>query len=781
MKIYEYIKDNSLLIVPSHIKNSILNYLSDKDIFKIKIMSLNEFYDSYFFSYDKETLIYVCDHYNLVPSVGELYLKNLRYVEDKKYNVEILDKLVSIKKDLDSHNLLKYDNTFKVLLEKYQIVVDYPLSEFDKKIFNKLNSIIIEEDKEDNKDIDLYTFNNVNEEVEFVINRIIELNKNGIDLSNIFINNITGEYKNTFSTYSKLYNININMNESYPLYGTYVGKKVIEYLDEVSSKEELISKFKVNSKELDRVIGILNNYSFTNDISIIKDYVIEDIKNTNIKLDEYDNAINTCELDDLDQSKYVFIVGFNTSIPHIYKDEDFLSDNVKSILGLDTSIELNNKERVSTINEINSLNNVIITYSSNGNEGEYYLSNLVEDLSINKKEADDRSVLYSKNASVINLSRMLDNYRIYGEYDNKLMNYYTLLGKSNYDTYSNKFTGINKDKLREYIHNNLVFSYSSMNNYYLCSFRYYLNNILKLNIYESTFFTDLGNIFHEVLSHMYNEDFDFDKEYELACSKYEYGAKELFFINKLKDDLLFIINTIKEQDSHNKLKNVLCEDNISIDIKDNIKFTGFIDKLIYGEKDDLGRTPVAIIDYKTGRQDIDVKYAKYGLKLQLPVYLYLVEHSNIFNHPLYVGFYLQKILNNEINIVPKKTYEELKKENLKLVGYTNDNESTMSYIDDEYEDSSIIKGLKKTSKGTFNAYSKLKSDKEIDELIKIVEDKIEEAGNNIFNAEFTINPKNVDGELMGCEYCPFRGICYKTDSDTTYIVTKEVGDEDEMD
>ena len=69
----------------------------------------------------------------------------------------------------------------------------------------------------------------------------------------------------------------------------------------------------------------------------------------------------------------------------------------------------------------------------------------------------------------------------------------------------------------------------------------------------------------------------------------------------------------------------------------------------------------------------------------------------------------------------------------------------------------------------------------MDELIKIVEDKIEEAGNNIFNAEFTINPKNVDGELMGCEYCPFRGICYKTDSDTTYIVTKEVGDEDEMD
>lgn len=781
MKIYKYIKDNNLLIVPNSIKNNILNYLQDKELYKIKIMTLNEFYDSYFFTYDKEALIYICSTYNLIPSVGELYLSNIRYIEDKQYNNDFLDRLVSIKKDLDNNNLLKYDNTFRILIDKYNIIVDYPLSEFDKKLFNNLNATIIEEDKVNNKEIDFYSFNNINEEVEFIFNKIIELNKDGVDLSDIYISNINGDYINTFSTYSKLYKIHINMNDSYPLYGTYVGKKTIEYLDLVNTKDELISKFKVKSRELDKVISILNNYYFTDDLSIIKDYVIEDIKNTSIKLDEYNNAINICNLDEVDRSKYVFIVGFNTSIPYIYKDEDFLSDNNKLILGLDTSIDKNKKERISVINSINSLDNVIITYSESSSNNTYYLSTLIDELKINKREVEESNKLYSKDASVIKMARMLDNYRIYGEFDSKLMNYYTLLGSSNYSTYDNKFTGINRDKLRDFIHNNLVFSYSSMNNYYLCSFRYYLNNVLKLNIYESTFFTNLGNIFHEVLSHMYNSDFNFDKEYELACSKYEYNSKEKFFINKLKKDLLFIINTIKEQDSHNKLKNVLCEDNISIDIKDNIKFTGFIDKLIYGDLDDLGRTPVAIIDYKTGKQDINVDLAKYGLKLQLPVYLYLVEKSNLFAKPLYVGFYLQKILNNEININPKKTYEELKKDNLKLVGYTNDNESIMSYIDDEYDNSSLIKGLNKTKKGTFNSHAKLKSNDDINELINIVEDKIDEAGNNIFNAKFDINPKNVNGKLMGCEYCPFMGICYKTDADTTYIETKEVGDEDEMD
>ena len=46
-----------------------------------------------------------------------------------------------------------------------------------------------------------------------------------------------------------------------------------------------------------------------------------------------------------------------------------------------------------------------------------------------------------------------------------------------------------------------------------------------------------------------------------------------------------------------------------------------------------------------------------------------------------------------------------------------------------------------------------------------VEEKIIEAGNNILNGNFNINPKRIGDELIGCKYCKFKDLCYKTKKD----------------
>ena len=61
---------------------------------------------------------------------------------------------------------------------------------------------------------------------------------------------------------------------------------------------------------------------------------------------------------------------------------------------------------------------------------------------------------------------------------------------------------------------------------------------------------------------------------------------------------------------------------------------------MYKEEDNV--TPVAIIDYKTGNANIDLKYIDYSLNMQLPIYIYLINNSKLKNIRL-VGFYLQKI------------------------------------------------------------------------------------------------------------------------------------------
>ena len=104
----------------------------------------------------------------------------------------------------------------------------------------------------------------------------------------------------------------------------------------------------------------------------------------------------------------------------------------------------------------------------------------------------------------------------------------------------------------------------------------------------------------------------------------------------------------------------------SRDIK--VEFKGIIDKLLY--KVDLDKTVVAIIDYKTGNVDISLKYAKYGLSLQLPIYLYLVSKSKLFNNPSFAGFYLQYILDKDILRDNNKTYLEQYQDKLKLNGIT---------------------------------------------------------------------------------------------------------------
>ena len=52
--------------------------------------------------------------------------------------------------------------------------------------------------------------------------------------------------------------------------------------------------------------------------------------------------------------------------------------------------------------------------------------------------------------------------------------------------YNNKFNGVDKSILYNYLNNSLNLSYSSMDNYYHCAFKFYLSNILKLDYFEET-------------------------------------------------------------------------------------------------------------------------------------------------------------------------------------------------------------------------------------------------------------------------------------------------------
>ena len=167
---------------------------------------------------------------------------------------------------------------------------------------------------------------------------------------------------------------------------------------------------------------------------------------------------------------------------------------------------------------------------------------------------------------------------------------------------------------------------------------------------------------------------------------------------------------------------------------------------------------------------------EYGIGMQLPIYLYL--SSNIgLNNIKVVGFYLQKLFNTASD--NKKNYLEEKESNLKLEGYSLNNEKILSKFDTTYNNSKLIKSLKTTKEG-FYKYSKVLTEKEINNLIENVNQIINKDIDNILNTDFSIDPKVINGNNVSCCYCEYKDICYLNEKNIKYI-DKEVSNYDKMD
>ena len=759
--------DNSIIITDSCNKKRVIKYLSSLNkVVNTRIMTSKELLDNYYYTYDEETIYYVMTKYHVKYDIALIYLNNLYYV-DKKYNNKKIDLLLKIKKDLDSQHLLDKNNLFKDYLKNKKIIIynmDY-IPNIIKKIVNDY-IVICDEDKGNINSI--YVFKTIDDEISFVAAKIVELIKKGIDINKIYLTNLNDEYRLLIKRIFKFFNIAITLDDVYDIYGTNIVQRFIELYDKDISKTLDTLKKNLSDKEVDiynMLINICNNYTWCDNYLDVKELIIHDIKNSKIKSILKTNSVREIKFGEIpNEDEYVFLLGFNQgSIPIIYKDEDYLSDKEKEILDIETSYLNNLNEKDHTIKTIKRYNNLIISYKEKTLTDTYTISNINEELKypiINDYNIEyTHSNLYNK----LLLGSSLDLFNNYGTITPNLTYLHNHYKDIKYRVYDNKFTGIDTSLLNKYLDNKLLLSYSSLDNYNRCAFRYYVGNILKLNIYEETFMQLIGNLFHYVLSNAFKEDFDYDTCFDNYITK-ELSNKEKFFIKKLKEDLRFIIDTIKEHNSHTSLDEELYEEKVYVNLDGNINvtFMGIIDKLKYKQIGD--KFVVAIIDYKTGNPNLKLNNAIYGIEMQLPIYIFLAKHHPKFNNIEVAGFYLQKILHNEIKADHKHSYLELKKDNLLLQGYSNQNENIISAFDDSYTDSKVIKGLKMSSKG-FYAYSKVLSNDEINALEALVEDKIKESAKKITNGEFTINPKRVGDDNLGCEFCSFKDICFHTEKD----------------
>lgn len=713
---------------------------SFKKILNVKILTLNEFKDLFL---GKVNPIYYKDiikHFNLsISSLDSI-------VKYAYFNPDVWDYLTSNNYILSNKKfMLKIKNILvvDVLLDKYilELLKDYNIC------FYKDNSLV--------KNNKIYEFELLDDEISFVATKIINLLKKGVSSNSIKLVNVSNEMITPLKRIFALYGLNVFINQKRSIYSSLEIQRFFKdfYKLDLNLNVDKIKNVEIKTK----LINIINKYNLsvgTIDFELLK----YELKKTYYGCNKKKGSIELIEIEDvvMDDSTY-FVMGFNEGvIPRIIKDEDYLNDLEKEQLNINTSYQINKYNNDLVLNKILHVNNMIISYHLKSFFDEFIPSHLVLDSKLEVIKNYKIDNCFSKKINVLKYGMMMDDLRKYNLRSSLLSDYYTTYKGELYNSYDNKFTGIKQNSLYEYLNNELLLSYSSLDNYFHCGFKYYIKNILGLEPYEETLAILIGNLFHLCLSKMYEKDFDLDAEYQKYLSDKNLGGEDKFFALKLKEDLKKIIEVIKKQESHSKLKDTLTEKKIYVDISDKIKvtFMGIVDKIKY----DKDLNIMAIIDYKTGNIQTSLDNINYGFHLQLPVYIYLV--NNEFKKSKIVGFYLQKILNStsldedETSIFSK----------LKLDGYTLNDESIVELFDDTYLNSENIKSLRMSKTGWYKT-AKVLSEDDINSISLLTKNLIESAKKSILAADFSINPKRIDNVLEGCKYCKFNDICYIKEKD----------------
>lgn len=760
----EFLKDNLLIICPNEEKIKILDKLSKEDkLYDIKFMTKEEYKKNYFYNYNEKALYYLLTKYKFNLDVAKVYLKNLYVIDEtKNYKSPKLNFLKDLKLELKEHGLLEENPNFKDYVKSKNILVKsyYDLEKYEEKMLNTKMEI-----PESSLTTPVVECTTLEEEVNTVCLKILELINSGIDINKIYLTNISNDYYYTINKLFKYYNIPINLDMNHSIYGT---KVVKDFLKNNELDLEDKSKSTINRK----LVNILSSLSSLDPTT--KEYktiLIDKLKSTKLPTKKLQNAITIKELykQSFSSDEYVFVLGFNQDIlPKMEKDISYINDAIKEEVPLYTTAYLNKRNKETLVYILSNIKNLYLSYKLSSPFSSFYKSSLITDLNLEiikpPEDSLDKSNLYNK----LRLAEKLDLYHLYGEKDPSLTTLYTHYNIP-YNTYSNNFTGINNDTYLTHLPYPLKLSYTSLNSYNECAFKYYVKYVLKLDKYEDNFAAFIGSMYHRILQLYQKTTFDFETEYRKYLETRELTLKEKLLLIRIKKDILHLIDTLKAQQLLTGYDEALYEKKIDVELdkKVSVIFTGTIDKIMYYKK--IEDTYFTLVDYKTGFIDTHIEPMKYGLHMQLPVYLYLIHYSKVFANPIFTGIYYQNIMFNYPTWTGKKDSEQIYKENLMLQGYSTEDTSVLARFDSTFEKSEYIKSMSYTAEKGFGTYAKTISDNTLYDLVQYTKKHISEKTDEILASNFEINPKVYAGKNIACDFCQFKDICFMKEKDQIYL------------
>lgn len=761
-----------IIITTKDIKNKLLLKKS-KMISSSIIKSIDEFINDFVETDNIMSLVTLGNKYGFHQS--DILYKNSLITKGFLFNnkLQFLNSIYNHKINNDSLKLYKMEI----------VVLDYY---FDNDIFNYLinqmhiNVKYLYHYQKIVTELKIAEFNTQKEEVFNVIYNISKLIKSGITLDKIFIIYKNNEYINIIKEVFGVYHIPYDISEKYSLIEYNSTKDFIKGLKNNldSYYDTFARKFRFLADEggdaLNSLVNEFIGYNYLN--KEIVDAFIHKAKNTYVNaVRKYGIKVLNDYNDIYNKDDYIFILGFNQDIiPEVYKDDDYLLDKEKDKLNIKKSSEKNIYEKQKITNFIGSYPNIYISYPLSSMSRILVGSSLINDLEESFKIIDwkkyDINISYSKRYSKLQYNRLLDDFNKYNDEKEELR----VLNKVFNDRKISKDNEIKKEgKLKEKLESSLVLSYTSLSEFYKCPYSFYLKRILKINKTSDTNDLFIGNLFHDVLYNVLSKEKEYsvDDIKDLVLDFYNREKIEINNKNNLFLDIyvyylyniyLYILKiskrTIFDSSSYEEKYSMVLP-------QYGYKLEGKIDKVLTTVI--KGKEYAIVLDYKTGSDVINFNNIIHGYDMQILIYYYLL---NSIKEVEFGGGYIEHILpKNIIKKEKNKTYAELLDNYYRYNGYTNRDIVVISSIDRNFDDKSYLYGidLKGTTDLSANAIKRTITDDDYHILLSIVEKKIKEATQKIYNGEFKIKPTYLD--KLACSFCPYKGICYYKEEDIEYL------------
>ena len=748
----------------------LLSSLRKDDPFKdVTLITKEELLRSIYPSVNDDCLLYLVKEKGLSFDLASLYLKYIPYVNNDYKSIK-LHELYLLHQELNEKGLLV--NTRSLLKGSECDVYYYSNSDLElKHAFDELGITANFIENKGDKEFDIYTFQREEEEVYFILNRIAFLIDSGVDINDIYIINRNSDYSYYLNKFAPKFGYSINISSDESLYSTGAVKeflKIYEVERELNKSLELLKE----SMKDDELFLEVEDVVVTNTIEdasyeLQKNYLIYKFKNKKINNTKYKNAVNVISSPLVSEDKYYFVMGFAQGVyPSISKSNQYLNYNeLKEINRLNVT-EQTTVDQLELVNAFKSNNKYVFSFSKRSKSLSYYLSPIQYLIPLVNKDCSLDDIQYSSYASNLLYAGLSDLAYYYKDFKDDYIRL-SDIASIDFNNYDNRYL----DEANVYDSNSEInLSTSHLEKYFECPFAYYLDKIVKLDKFEDTFSTLLGNVVHKLIEDSRQKYFDFDSEFDELVAKLDISIAERYCLeHRLKERIKEALDSVSKREQGYVNAKIFGEENFNYKLTDKTTINGRIDSFVtFDDKYYI------CVDFKTGQCKFEPAFLKHGLSTQLPTYSLLINNDKKYKEYKVIGLYINELIDKSLK--NDNNPDKIIKDFYKLNGRTIDIIDEIKFIDPTIEsgESKFIQGIKIKKDGSLSSKSII-DEQTFEEYQKITKEKFLEMDANLRNNNFEIKPYFISAYRNGCQYCNYRDVCFVKHNQINVLKEKEDG------